>query len=321
MGRSCREIHEWIEEEVEQPIEEWEDRQEQRCREESCNWWVLCLNKVVCWLVWVTVKVVRWVVVTVGKWVVRTVCTVVNTALDVVGFVWGLILSIPVLGGLLRTVINWLLEIGWRIIGIGDFILSLLGVRPRKKMYFSIIVPSSGHGPLMSEAALQPWIDTTIEIFDRTCNIDLRYTGICNAAVRPRGGEIVLGCNVGGFFRDWLLLGAWFEFVANICKQESNWRRRVGYGGEIIVFIVHDYSSNSLGCSMGFTHDYVTVKQAPGPHNDTLAHEISHACGLLHRNTDGRNNLMDPGPRRTAQPDLTNWQSAVVRSSRHCTYL
>ncbi|WP_027330777.1 hypothetical protein [Marinimicrobium agarilyticum] len=321
MGRTCREVHEWIEEEVERPIEEWEDRQEERCREEPCNWWLLCLNKLVCWLVWVTVKVVRWVVVTVGKWVVRTVCTVVNFLLDLLGAIWGLILSIPILGGIIRTVVNWLLEIFWRAVGIFDFILSLAGVRPRKKMYFSIIVPSNGRTPLMSEAALQPWIETAIEVFDRTSNIDLRFTGICNTSVSPPGGEIILDCGAGGFFSDWWVLGSWFEFVANLCKFESNWRRRSGYGGEIIVFVIHGYSSNSLGCSMGFTHDYVTVQQAPGPFNDTVAHEIAHACGLLHRTTDGGNNLMDSGPRTTSQPDLTNWQSSVVRSSRHCTYL
>jgi hypothetical protein len=48
MATVCREIQEWIEEQVEQPIEEWENRQEQRCREEECNWWVLCLNKLIC---------------------------------------------------------------------------------------------------------------------------------------------------------------------------------------------------------------------------------------------------------------------------------
>ena len=101
MGRTCREIHEWIEEEIEQPIEEWEDRQEERCREEPCNWWMLCLNKLFCWLVWVTVKVIRWVVVTVGKWVVRVVCTVINFILDVIGFIIGLILAIPIIGGII----------------------------------------------------------------------------------------------------------------------------------------------------------------------------------------------------------------------------
>ena len=134
MGRSCREIQDWIETQIEQPIEAWENQQEQRCRNEPCNWWTLCLNKLFCWLVWVLVKVVRWVLVTVGKWVVRVVCTVVNIVLDIAGLIVSLILSIPILGGIIRTVLNWGTEVGWRLVGAVDFLGSLVGIRPRKKM-------------------------------------------------------------------------------------------------------------------------------------------------------------------------------------------
>jgi len=53
VGRTYREVETWIETHVEQPIETWENQQEQRCRDEPCNWRMLCLNKVFCWLVWV----------------------------------------------------------------------------------------------------------------------------------------------------------------------------------------------------------------------------------------------------------------------------
>ncbi len=320
MGRTCREIHEWIEEEIEQPIEEWEDRQEERCREESCNWWMLCLNKLFCWLVWVTVKVIRWVVVTVGKWVTRIVCTIVNFVLDVIGFIIGLILAIPIIGGIIRTILNWINEIIWRIVGIFDFLGSLVGIRLRKKMYFGVVIPVSDGVPLMNEADIQPWVDTAIEIYGRTCNIDLRFTGFCRTGISPPSGRITVDCGAGGFFADWWLDGSWFEFVSNTCKFESNWRRITGYGGEILVFIVHDIE-NAVGCSMSGTHNYVTVQVPPGPFIDTLAHEIGHACLLWHTGTDVRTNLMDTGGRSTPTPILTNIQIAMVRSSRHCTYL
>ncbi len=83
MGRVCRQTQDWIEEQVEKPIETWENRQEQRCKNEPCNWWLLCLNKLFCWIVWVTVKIVRIIVVTVGKWVVRTVCEITTFIHDV----------------------------------------------------------------------------------------------------------------------------------------------------------------------------------------------------------------------------------------------
>lgn len=320
MGRSCREVQEWIEEEIEKPIEEWEERQEERCREEECNWWLLCLNKLFCWLVVVLVKVVRFVIVTVGKWVTRVVCTIVNTILDVIGFLFGLILSIPIIGGIIRAVLNWVLEIFWRIVGIFEFLGSLAGLRLRKKMYFGVIIPVRDGTPLMAEADIQPWVDTAIEIYDRTCNIDLRFTGFCRTRIATPSVPFTVDCGAGGFFADFWVDGSWFEFTSRLCKFESNWRRFLGKGSEIIVFIIDGYTGNSVGCSMSATHDYVTVQVAPGPFPDTVAHEIGHACLLWHMNTGGTN-LLDTGGRTTPQPVLDRLQIAMVRSSRHCTYI
>ncbi|WP_137703050.1 zinc metalloprotease [Marimonas lutisalis] len=324
MGRSCREIHEWIEEEIEQPIEEWEDRQEERCREEPCNWWMLCLNKLVCWLVWVTVKVIRWVTVTVGKWVVRVVCTVVNVILDVIGFIVGLILSIPIIGGIIRTVLNWLVEIFWRIVGVLDLLGSLVGIRPRKKFYFGVVIPVIGGTPLTTEAALQPQIDAVIDIYDRTCNIDARFTGFCQTEISPPGGSIVVNCDVGGFFEDWWLKGSWFEFVSRICKFESNWRNVIGYGGELIGFAVNNVApdgggSSTIGCSFAGTTNWVAIESGVDP--ATLAHEFGHAFLLGHNN--GATNLMAASVTGLppASLTLTNWQISVIRTSRHVTYL
>jgi len=329
MGRTCREIHEWIEEEVEKPIEEWEDRQEERCREEPCKWWMLCLNKLFCWLVWVTVKVVRWVVVTVGKWVTRVVCTVVNVILDVIGFIVGLILSIPVIGGIIRTVLNWVTEIIWRIVGLVDLLGYAIGIRPRKKMYFSVIIPEIDGVPLMPQSVIDPWVQNAIDIYDQSCNIDLRFTGYCQTSINPPGGELDVACNAGGFFRDWWLLGSWFEFVTKTCKFESNWRGVIGLGAEIHVFVVQNIP-NALGCSMGPTHNYVTIEMqqfdAAGnltstPFPDTIAHEIGHACGLTHTGNTGGTNLMDFGPRSGTISTLSGGQAAIVRWSRFCTYI
>jgi hypothetical protein len=51
-----------------------------------------------------------------------------------------------------------------------------------------------------------------------------------------------------------------------------------------------------------------------------VAHEIGHACLLWHMSTGGTN-LMDTGGRTTPQPVLDRLQVAMVRSSRHCTYI
>ncbi|QLH25537.1 hypothetical protein [Streptomyces sp. Rer75] len=110
MAVVCRQAQEWVEEKVSQPIETWESRTEKRCRDyewyDPRGW--------VCWLVTVTVKVLRTVVVTVGKLVTRLVCKVVEVAVDfgkdVFSSVWDLLVGATTLNprritdGILRLV-------------------------------------------------------------------------------------------------------------------------------------------------------------------------------------------------------------------------
>lgn len=88
---ACEQMRRWVEEEVQQPVESWVSRTEQQCREQSCNWWCLCCNKWLCWLVTIVVRVVTWIVITVGKWVAYLVCKIVVT---VVGIVVELVLKV-----------------------------------------------------------------------------------------------------------------------------------------------------------------------------------------------------------------------------------
>ncbi len=319
MGRVCSEVQEWVEEQVEQPIEEWENRQEERCREEECNWWMLCLNKLFCWLVWVVVKVVRWVVVTVGKWVTRVVCETANFVLDVVGFIVELILSIPIIGGIIRTILNWVTEIVWRLVGLIDFLASLAGIRPRKKMYFGVVAPSVRGVPIVTDADIQRQVDAAVNFYDQTCNINLIFTGICHSDISPPDAGLTLDCDAGGFFNDWWLAGSYFEFAAATCKFSDTFRRVIGLGAEIIVFIVRDVTpANTNGCSFASTHNYVVIEAKPTDQAFVAAHEMGHACWLPHDGDPA--NLMSPITPAT-NPTLTNVQIAVVRWSKHCVYI
>ena len=319
MGRVCHEIQEWIEEQIEKPIEEWENRQERRCREQDCNWWCLCCNKWFCWLVWILVKIIRWVIVTVGKWVTRIVCEVVNIILDGVGFIVNLILSIPILGGIIRTILNWVTEIIWRAVGIIDFLGSLVGIRPRKKMYFGVVVPSVNGVQIVTDADIMRQVNSAIAFYDARCNINLIFTGICKTGITPPDAGLTVGCDAGGFFNDWWLAGSYFEFATATCKFTDGFRRVIGLGAELIVFIVQDVTpANTNGCSFGSTQNYVVIEAKPADQAFVAAHEMGHACWLPH--DSDTNNLMNPSTPVT-MPVLSNLQISLVRWSKHCVYI
>ena len=89
MTWDCKEQQEKIEESVLQPLDKWIQEQEQRCKNEECKWWLLCLNKVFCWLAWVLVKITIWVMTIVIRWIYRTICTLVSLVVGVVALIFG----------------------------------------------------------------------------------------------------------------------------------------------------------------------------------------------------------------------------------------
>jgi len=315
MGRVCREVQEWVEEQVERPVETFVNELQQTCREQECNWWCLCCNKWLCWLVWVVVRIVTWVVITVGKWVARIVCEIVNVVLDVIGFIIELILSIPIIGAFIRMILNWVTEIIWRLVGLVDFIASLAGFRPRKKMYFGVIVPPIT--PIGSDAEIMRQVDAAIRFYDTSCNINMIFTGICHTEISPPGKTLNVACNAEGFADDFGFVGSYFEFTSATCKFTDSFRRVIGLGAEIIIFVVQDVTPSFNGCSFASTHNWVLIEAQPSDQALTAAHEIGHACWLDHH--DSATNLMF---RRTpaGAATLTNFQIAVVRWSKHCVY-
>jgi len=317
MASFCHNVDKWIKETIEKPVEEFEKRQERRCREESCNWWTLCLNKLFCWLVVVVEKIVRIVVITVTRLVTRVVCEAVSRALDVVAAVVNLVLSIPVIGGFIRAILNWVTEIVWRLVGLIDFGLSLLGVRWKKHMYVGLLIPRSNGFPITTEAAMMPQIERAKQLYKRLCNIEIVYTGACVAPLDAPLDALTVGCDAGGFFSDWWFAGSYIEFCSASCKFRDGWRRVLGLGAEIIVVPVFNVTPDpKTGCSYAATHNYLVVEPTARP--VVAAHEIGHTCMLLHRG-DEPDNLMFPAT-HAVEPTLTDWQVSVVRSSKHCVY-
>ena len=252
-----------------------------------------------------------------GAAIARAACEVVNVVLDFIGLIIELILSIPIIGGILRTIINWVTEIIWRIVGFVDFIASLVGFRPRKKMYFGVVVPPIT--PIASDADIQRQVNAVINFYDTTCNINMIFTGICHSNVSPPDSPLTVSCDAGGFFNDWWLAGSYFEFASATCKPKDSFRRVIGLGSEIIVFIVQDVTPvNTNGCSFGSTHNYVVIEANPTDSAFVAAHEIGHSCWLPH-DGDPANLMASITPATT--PTLTNLQISLVRWSKHCVYL
>ena len=113
----CHDITEWVEENVQQPVE--------RCIED-CNWWCLCCNKWFCFLVWV--------IVTIGSRVTHAVCELVADVVDVVVAVFGGVVNIIIgiftldwarvwdaLVNIVTTVVQLAVD-AFRIVTLGDLV-------------------------------------------------------------------------------------------------------------------------------------------------------------------------------------------------------
>ncbi|MBI5352661.1 MAG: hypothetical protein HZB50_08510 [Chloroflexi bacterium] len=318
--RFCHEVSQWITDNIETPIENWVTQTETQCVAQPCNWWCLCCNKWFCFLVTLLVRVVTFIIVTVTRLVTVIVCEIVGFILDLGAFFINLLLSIPIIGGIIRTVLNWLTEIFWRLVGLPDFLLSLIGVQLPKKMYVKLIILNNNGVPLTNEAAVMPFINQAHTIFQTECNVNMIYTGVCvPRSVTPQEA-LTISCDVGGFFADWWIAGSYFERVTADCAFKDGWRRILGNGAEIIVFVIGNVtpdssSSSTIGCSMGPTYNYVVVEvNSMG----AIAHEIAHSCGLWHI-TD-TTNLMNPNL-LASTIRLSTTQRSIFRNSRHVTFI
>jgi hypothetical protein len=259
-------------------------------------------------------------------WVKGAWNTVVGGAANIIGAVWSIILAIPILGGIIRTVWNWVIEVVWRILGGIDWLLSLAGYRPRKRMGFRVVIPIKNGNPIATPSDLQNMVDGAIATYNRLCNIELEFGGFAQFTTEPPESAINPNCGALGFFSDWFgwfgVVGSWYEIAATSTSMDGAWRKLVGYGPQIIVFAVRnvtpdDANSITVGCSFAATHDYVFVEPTAG-RPQVMAHEIGHACLLAHRDDEPQNLMYDSG--LTLVPTLTGWQISAIRGSRHCTY-
>lgn len=139
-------------------------------------------------------------------------------------------------------------------------------------------------------------------------------------AVGFGAGSAISGKKSGGaLFNEFGEAGEYFA------KHTGGWGwLRMNLYFPITVFVVRDITGK-IGCSLGPLTDYVTIDTTltTGANpisgvlsESTMAHELGHCCGLLHR--DDTKNLMYPDHGRG--DNITGWQKYVVRTCRHCTF-
>lgn len=327
---------------------DWDDR--------CCDWWPcswgcklitwICIgwywvSNIVCvaWT-WVTEAVcIVWdFVTTVVNAIIVTVELIVGWVLSAVAFVIELIFSIPVIGRVLKWIWNVILTIVWGAVGLVDAVLGVIGIRPEKKLRVCVIILRDEKGnPVAQPSDVVPHLQAAADIYRQEANVRVvpsgpaQYdSGFAQAEtvdsdwvyVNPdsSGPEVLdVGCGWSAAGEDLWLTGSTFEFIASIRCFYGNWRRVLGYGAPVVVFIVRSVSKpgdsgpeSTLGCGLGPLTDYVTIR---GSNPVCIAHELGHVCNLWHVSDD--TNLMYE---KCGRRKLKWWQVAILRDSRHVSY-
>jgi hypothetical protein len=202
-----------------------------------------------------------------------------------------------------------------RVLSLPDAVAAVAGWRPAKKLRVRVVVLRDERGvPLAGEHAVEESLAEARRVLAREAAVDLVPAGdrfVETLEDRAPAAALEHPCSAQGLWR------------ADLGAAGAYFRRRLargaglplGLGAPITVFVVRDVVGK-CGCSLGPLGDYVTIDPRGLEVRRILAHELAHSCGLAHRK--GEDNLMRaqaPGLR------LTAWQRAVLRSSRHVTYL
>ena len=314
-----------------------------------CVAWTWVSNIVCVAWTWITTAVcVLWdIVTTIVNAVLVTLESILGWVLSAVAFIVELLEMIPVLGTIIRWIINgitWVISV---IGGLGDAFLGLLGIRPEKLLRVCTIILSDEKGqPIASVDNAVALLQVAANVYKRDANIRLVPLRPFHYASGFGGAETVdeswvqtdtgssganildAPCSAGG---EWLVEGSILQFKSSTMCFYGAWRRVVGYGAPVTCFLVRSMPG-AFGCSLVIT-DYVGIIgnfNIPPDSPRTLGHEVGHSCLLWHtcvddniRNIMATGDACDPdsftAPNR-ADPEFEDWQALIARTSKHATY-
>lgn len=221
-----------------------------------------------------------------------------------------------VVTGTVAQSLNVLKETVKRALALPDIVGHMVGLQPFKSLRVRVVILRDEAGePLAEVEDVQPSLDEAQRIFNEQAHVRLLPAGQPVVIVPEPAPKAALDvhCDDGAWQEDFAAAGEYFRLHA----APAHGRRRIGYGPPVTVFVVRNIS-NKGGCSLGPLADYVTLEAGMlnRARHRLLAHEVAHACGLWHSKVKA--NLMFP---RGPGAAMTRWQGAVLRGSRHVTYL
>jgi hypothetical protein len=276
-----------------------------------------------------------------------TIESIFGWVLSALAFIIELLEMIPVLGTLIRWVINGLMWVVSLIGGLVDAALGVIGVRPEKILRICTIILRDEKGnPVASKDNAVAMLQVAANVYKRDANIRIvplrpfyYATGFSGAetvdaswvqidSASSHSNILDAQCSAGG---EWLVEGSILQLKSSTLCFYGAWRRVLGYGAPITCFLVRSMPG-AFGCSLVIT-DYVGVIgnfNLPPDSPRTIGHEVGHASLLWHtcvdeniRNIMGTGEACDPdsttAPNRT-DPEFEDWQSIIARSSKHATY-
>ena len=335
---------------------------------DCCDWWpcswaceawtwisnIVCVawtwvSNVVCvaWT-WITTAVcVLWdVVTTVVNAILVTLESILGWVLSAIAFIIELLEMIPILGTLIRWVINLVTLVINVAISLGDAFLGLIGIRPEKKLRICTVILKDEKGsPIATVEEVLPLLQLAATVYKRDSNVRLipsrafKYDSgfldadtvdaswITNDGSSSDSDTLDVPCDPGN---EWLLGGTKFQFKTSTLCFFGSWRRVLGYGAPVTCFVIRTVTGDGIGCSL-FITDYVTVdREAIDTSPRTIGHELGHSCMLWHLcvDDDVTNIMATSGacsPVSATDPDRANpvindWQTLLVRASKHVTY-
>jgi len=327
---SYQECAEW-EDQGYQGCDDWEDQGYSACDEwddNCCDWWPCSWAcAIITWVCVATVWISNWVCVA-WVWISNVVCVLWTTVVTVICVAWEiivilatpivvlleLILAIPIVGRLIAEFLNLVRTIIVRLAQLPDLILTVIGIRPLKKIRLCIIILRDENGvAVTTEANLQAAITSATDIFRDEANVHIVVEGIHTVDAPSPTYALDVGCNLAAWGEDLTLAGSYFQATAAWQCPTGGLGRVTGFSNPMVAFCVRDIPGGTLGCALGPLNDYLTIE---GGNPVCLAHEMGHKVGLWHCCTGV--NLASGTCGGTL---LQWWQVAIVRNSKYVSYI